>query len=336
MPFRRCLVAGLLGFLPTLISSLVAQELHPQSGVLLLRSGSLLRGEIIRSGDFTQVRVATGTVRVRTADIAHHANSVSAAYTWQRDRIPANHAEAHFDLAEWCLRQGLVHEAAEELKVAAQLEPNHRRLAALQRRSDWVAQQQAHPPNRPGTSVSQPLPPVEPDRPPTGGAATFGPHAVAPFRRRVQPILLNRCGAASCHGGDQAGAFQLARPLTGRPLSRQITLRNLQAVHAQTDTSAPTLSPLLQVPLGPHGGLQIAAWQSTSDPLYRHVENWLAMATRGSVEQAVARAPVVAPQPSVREGQDPPPASTEANTDAAATADPFDPAAFNARASQSN
>lgn len=55
------------------------------------------------------------------------------------------------------------------------------------------------------------------------------PTLVADFTRRVQPLLLNRCGTG-CHGSPGVGSFHLVRrDFTGR-ITREITLANIEAV----------------------------------------------------------------------------------------------------------
>ena len=56
------------------------------------------------------------------------------------------------------------------------------------------------------------------------------PAVVADFTRRVQPLLFNRCATGGCHGGPDAGGFQLVRrDFTGR-ITREITLSNIEAI----------------------------------------------------------------------------------------------------------
>ncbi|MFM8635565.1 MAG: hypothetical protein ACKOEX_12280 [Planctomycetia bacterium] len=56
------------------------------------------------------------------------------------------------------------------------------------------------------------------------------PAAVAEFTRQVQPLVLNRCGAGTCHGGAGSGGFRLVHhDFTGR-ITREITLANIEAI----------------------------------------------------------------------------------------------------------
>lgn len=76
-----------------------------------------------------------------------------------------------------------------------------------------------------------------------GGAARGGepaPAVVADFTRRVQPLLVNACGAGACHGGPASPAPQITRPIGGTSVDRRLTLANL---HAFLDAVGPERDP---------------------------------------------------------------------------------------------
>lgn len=58
-------------------------------------------------------------------------------------------------------------------------------------------------------------------------AADVPPELVGQFTRRVQPLLLNKCGAGACHGGPAAHEPRLLRPDVHGTIDRRSTLANL-------------------------------------------------------------------------------------------------------------
>lgn len=55
------------------------------------------------------------------------------------------------------------------------------------------------------------------------------PAVVAAFTQRVQPLLINHCGAGGCHGGPEAPAPKLQRGAGNRQPDRSHTRANLAA-----------------------------------------------------------------------------------------------------------
>jgi hypothetical protein len=72
------------------------------------------------------------------------------------------------------------------------------------------------------------------------GADEPSPAVIADFTRRVQPLLINACGAGACHGGPAAPAPRIARPVGGTSVDRRLSLANL---HAFLDAVGPERDP---------------------------------------------------------------------------------------------
>lgn len=76
-----------------------------------------------------------------------------------------------------------------------------------------------------------------------GGAAAAAepsPAVIADFTRRVQPLLINACGAGACHGGPASPAPRIERPVGGTSVDRRLSLANL---HAFLDVVGPQRDP---------------------------------------------------------------------------------------------
>lgn len=63
----------------------------------------------------------------------------------------------------------------------------------------------------------------------TAQASDLPPEVVAEFTRRVQPLVLNRCAAGACHGGNESPEPQFVRRDPRGGMNRRGTLANMQA-----------------------------------------------------------------------------------------------------------
>jgi hypothetical protein len=160
----------------------------------------------------------------------------------------SNDANEHLRLAQWCLRQGLLDVAAQEVDTAATLNPQHPMIEPLRRRLEMSNQrpQASAGPARSGNPYTLA---EELDR----MLRTLPPGSIEYFTQRVQPVLMNNCTTSNCHGQQSETAFRLFRIPSDRPASRRLTQRNLYTALQWIDRENPAASKLLTVPLAPHG-----------------------------------------------------------------------------------
>lgn len=223
---------------------------------VLLHNGSLLEGEIAWGGESLTLNQPGGAIRLRKADIRHTGDSALSIYELLRSETTADGAtaETHLALADWALANALWPQAARELLDARVLDPRSRRLELLEKRLDELTRPQpaAIPAGRPSgvvagepeeakDSIARELPRI-----PAG--------SLEHFTRRIQPIVLNGCGAAGCHRGGEGDPFPLdVGLLHGRGTARA-TRHNLETVLAAIDIGSPSRSPLISAARGPHAG----------------------------------------------------------------------------------
>jgi hypothetical protein len=247
--------------------------------VLVLKSGGTLRGQISIEGDRYHVTRANGQIDVPAPKVGFVCDSLEDAYEQQRNQFPHSTADAHLDLADWCLRYDLVSQAERELADAHALEPKNGKLALLERRLT-VARQSKDP--QPTTENSEQrdteraaleLKQLE------AKVAELPEGVVERFGRKVQPILVNNCTASGCHqpGGKQE--FQLDRAVLHGLSNRRTTLRNLTATLALVDHASPQISTLLTVPTSPHGGMKQPIFGSRQGEQLRQLQEWVALVT---------------------------------------------------------
>ncbi len=320
-----------------------ANEGHgPVSGLLLLKNGSVLEGEIRRIQGGYVVRVPNGEVTLQESQVDAFCRTLQEAYHYKRGRLPVGDAKAHLELALWCLRYHLLAEAAAEMASAEELSPQHpmlpllrRRLQVLEQASSVVlaaveeqknhsiaervsrADSQAKTASevQPALHIS-PLPsPIPPQRgqgtlPSAWAGATktpslspsipeklaenrarqaeleqvaraMPPGSVQKFTQVIQPIITHYCGTARCHGGNASEGFRWLRVPGGMPAHRLTTHENLRATLELIDWEEPANSPLLRIPLQPHGGLPAPVFASPQISQYQELVNWVYWVTSG-------------------------------------------------------
>lgn len=198
-------------------------------------------------------------VRLRASEVVRVDASKLALYVWRRARAGAGRGtlDEHLELADWALANGLEAQAARELLDARQLDSRSRRLIVLERRLAEALRRRAAaeaPPAAPAPEATTAIaegPTADPvellPRLPEGSREHF--------TRRIQPLVLNGCGAGGCHGGardDDTFALD-ATPLRGYG-SASSTEHNLRAVLSAIDLDSPDDSRLLTTARGPHHG----------------------------------------------------------------------------------
>lgn len=100
------------------------------------------------------------------------------------------------------------------------------------------------------------------------------PETLKTFTQRIQPILLNGCGAGACHGGSNGYSFELLTPGLRGGLTAAMTQQNLSRALKLIDRDNPEASPLLTKALDEHGGgTRLPLERGT--PAYRHLEAWI-------------------------------------------------------------
>jgi len=282
--------------LPLLIALAIAPgvrgqtSLTPEAGLVVLKNGNVLEGNVTRAGDYYIVTQGDSSeLRLPATQVEAFCGSLDEAYEFKQRHLSGNGAKPHLDLAEWCLRQGMHANCAEQLAVATPLEPDNKQLADLQRRLKLAVE--AAPP--PGERRAAAMPNVSAEQL-ENTARSLPRGSVEKFGAIVQPILLNRCGANQCHGPNSKAEFRLLRPPAGQLASRRFTQRNLFATLAQLDRADPAASPLLTMPQQRHGSSLTAVFDKHSQHQLAQLQSWVAMTigvSAAAAPQAAAQSP---------------------------------------------
>ncbi len=272
-------------------------------GILVLRNGNVLRGNIDRRTDFYRVTTEKSELQIRATQVEMFCHSLDEAYQRRRELRTGSSSDSHIELARWCLRHNLLENASRELLEVRTTDPHHRQLALLERQLRIAL-----------TNVKQTknLASTEPGSPPAGpdleeNLLATAPHAVrAAFARQIQPLLINSCATSGCHQANSSEPYHLNRLATDGAGHPDLTLQNLAATLTQIDLQSPRNSTLLEQAKRAHG----TAPDRMAKPLPAHRYHLLA----AWVEQFSAEPDATKLDPKVAH---------------AIVEDPFDPEAFN-------
>jgi hypothetical protein len=227
-------------------------------GVLVMRNGMVVSGRILKTGSDYEVHGPQGSRAVYLGThVKLHAASLTEAYQQLRESaLKQRSANAHVLLAQWCLTNHLDSEARDELLDALKLEPDRDDARRMLRNAEESLQKgQA---TAPSTAVApdDPLRTPRQATAPADDAVSLGGlsrETALQFARRIQPLLMNNCTAAGCHGRDSQNGFRLYKISPGKYANRHAAERNLAEVLECIDLKKPRSSRLLTAPRGKHG-----------------------------------------------------------------------------------
>ncbi len=206
-------------------------------GYVLLKSGNVLHGDVITQGNGLLVRLDdTGEINLGSSNIVAVKGSLIELYDYQVARIVRWESGDHWNLAKWCLRNGLMDQAYHhylELKSAAGSHPSFKRMEAeiksellldpvvkealrargiQQISTTSAALASSHDTTKPSSEQTT----IEGSTRTTKSAVDTS-HLVLDqytqefFRQQVYPFLVLKCGQAGCHGGSGQSEFQITR-----------------------------------------------------------------------------------------------------------------------------
>jgi len=220
----------------------------PEDGVLLLRNGRLVQGRISRSAGGYVVEVTNGRMMVPATQVRFQAASRDAAYRRLRQSIPDASPKYRLSLAAWCLTNKLYGQARKEVQSVLKTDPEHSAAKRMLRRIDEMLDPKSEENTKKRTPFSERL--AAPD---VTALAGLAPEISRTFVARVQPILMNGCALAGCHGPKAENGFQLFRVHLRAGSRRGHSERNLAATLRFVNLDDPLQSPLLTTPRGNHG-----------------------------------------------------------------------------------
>jgi hypothetical protein len=251
----------------------------PES-ILLMKNGAIVRGRILSGGSSYVVKQSNGEMVVPTELVHGQYDDLGDAYLRLKEEWPQPTADRHLALARWCVSQNMLSEARTELKSALALEPTRDDIRDTLQKLNALPQPAATSAGSPAAALpksgklQRPTVSAFEDAESLGGLSR---EAAATFTRRVQPILMNNCMLAACHGPEsKVSDFQLQPIHVGGGSTRVSAERNLAAVLKFISPDRPRQSLLITKPMGNHGSRGRPVFQATrgADQL-RELKTWV-------------------------------------------------------------
>jgi hypothetical protein len=254
--------------------------------MLVLRSGRVLEGKISRNSAGYVVDLPTGDMSINEKQVKFVAENREDACRKMAETVDTSTADGHLLLADWCMKNTFYDEAANELRQALAIEPSRSDARRMLTRLEDL-RNPAKPVHR-----TQELPaPRTIDGFDVAAIKSLGGLSrenATTYMSKVQPILINRCAVAACHGPHETNKFRLERAGVGQNSHRLVSDRNLAEVLNYLDTENAAESKLLTVPNGPHG-----RWTSRFSGVLaaeqRSRSNWVRSVSRESAKSRRVR-----------------------------------------------
>jgi len=231
------------------------------------------------------VSVAVGLVGA--ASTFGQAQDLAAArqqYELKLKQVPPDAgADAHYDLAKWCLKSGLRPEALKHARLAHQKAPEDLRPKYLIYLLSGAGEPGVSTPEGSGTSDTggpTVLPTPGGRRPVTISAEQVqalvqeeGIDRIRAFRE-IQRALVQRCATPKCHGAVGTGA-KWVLALQG-PTNERMLAENFRTVSKYFNRENPEASPFLKKPLlGPAADHPEKVLRGKTDPVYQRLLKYI-------------------------------------------------------------
>ncbi len=312
-------------------------EPSPQAGLLVLTNGSILKGVVSLEGELYRVMLPKGELLVRATQVDFFTKSLEEAYARRRERSRVNSADSHVELARWCVQNGMLEHALEEISEARSLDSGHQMLDGLTRQVEQlraIATKSVEPESLPDVSSAQ----AEPtQKTPLLLAHEIPQWARVEFVRRIQPMLIHTCATGGCHNPDSSQKLQLDREALVGIGSPELIQQNLDSVIRAVDFNEPETSLLLARGLAAHGTQGQKLSPAFSPRQVAILRAWITQLTKEQVEEVEPMRASLTDEESVTESI--PSAQPSRHVGAPShrgARDPFDPAFFNRESSQTS
>jgi hypothetical protein len=231
-------------------------EAPPTAGesLLLLTTGRIVTGRIVRNGTHYTVQRSTGEMFVPASHVVLEAKDLRDCYKKLREQQPGKApADEHLSLAKWCVSKQLLQEARTEALEVLKIDAARSDARDLIQKIDLIlnpppveeAKISAEEAEKARLRVRYGVNDVE-----SLGGLTRDQARV--FMTKVHPILLNHCTNAGCHAQRSDNPFRLERLPVGEGGRKSIVTRNLEAVLERVDREFPDDSVLIAADSGPH------------------------------------------------------------------------------------
>lgn len=292
------------------VSSLSAQV---TGGALLLKNDRVLAGRVELRGEFYAVTIADQSrVSIPVDQVAHVGRDREELYQFKAKSITRWRVGDHFHFTRWCLLNDLLDQAAEHYLYVAKEAAGHPRVEQLAKelkkklleQPDFRAhlglaplEESTKTPNRWAGSNSQEAEVVSASDARSLAETAMHPQIAARFSQRIQPILMNRCSQAACHGAQSQNGLRLIEPYA--QAYAKISSDNLRSVLGQVSTNDQEMSALIKYATTVHGIQRQPAISITETNLLSELGDWIRL-VQNPVVPAVATSPEEQPNQAIQ------------------------------------
>ncbi|MCG8586325.1 MAG: hypothetical protein MI757_16580 [Pirellulales bacterium] len=266
--YRLLVISSLVLSTTLAFESFGQHVLEAKPSAVLLRNGEVLSGRVTFEGDYCALVLSSGELRLRRDQVAAVESSVEQIFVKHIVAKSPSGVEGNIYRADWCLQNDLLGYAANEITEASRIEPRSRRVVALGER--LAAARRPRKPKQPTKRL-----PAAAANDAKQTVTNVDARALETFTVAVQPLLLNRCANAACHGSASDNGLRLVRGFDGRPMPRSLTLQNLAATLSQVNRQMPAASPLLSKPIRPHANGREAVFLEQHRKQYDLLARWV-------------------------------------------------------------
>ena len=211
-------------------------------------------------------------------------------------------ANSHLDLARWCITNELEEEAKDELKDAIRLEPKRSEPKLMLQRlmSNSLNNQPTVTEKIQETLLSKQM--SRSDEATSLSGISREQSAI--FVRKIQPILLNKCGNASCHGSAAKSEFRLTQVSRRYGNHRVYAEKNLAEVLRWIDMDDPVRSQLLLKPETEHPQQGMLVFTGSAARKHKQlIQKWISDVVADRIQQDKLRRERLARRAQRRHGQ---------------------------------
>ncbi|TWU62817.1 hypothetical protein V7x_45530 [Crateriforma conspicua] len=259
---------------------------------VLLSNDNVIFGVAKQVGSKVEIRQDAGAaLTVPYQNVKCWADSIEQIYQYRVAHRRGDRVETRLADARWCLRYGLWHHALMALAEIDRFDPGNRQVAVLQQqiqrlRATRASETQDISPavaasdlqtrvnESDGDAEIRPVAyhtddPIE--APGRSSASRRHNEKQIQFTRRIQPLLINRCGGCHSHTGDSA--WKMVVPGGGRRPSTDGTRRNLDGLLARLDRTGG--ASFIELATTAHGGAGHPPIKPSEKTLVDGLREWI-------------------------------------------------------------
>ncbi|OYW23662.1 MAG: hypothetical protein B7Z55_03350 [Planctomycetales bacterium 12-60-4] len=259
--------------------------------LIVMSDGRTLRGRVTRHAIGCYVERSGGTILIPKEQIRCVARDLRDAYRQQREQMIDPTSAMLIQLAEWCIAYRMYDEAGDELRRALRRDPENDVARKMLSRLDEMLR--AEPTKSYSTASVDATGFLTTDVESLGGLSKS---TAAEFTAKIQPLLINKCANAGCHGGEGTDSFRLTHVRLQSPNHRRAAEQNLAAVLKLIDADGPAQTRLLTAADGAHGGAILATFGGSGGSIQRDLlRGWVQTVIterRADAEQYAQRTPL--------------------------------------------